>query len=92
MNSGECCASLGSCAVVTDNESPFSELWPVLLPQAVIQIASIAIFDTRGVMLGAATPASMLAELNTANYYGNYYIVSVVLADGSRHNYKLLRK
>lgn len=59
---------------------------------ATSEIASIAIFDTRGVMLGAATPASMRAELNTANYYGNYYIVSVVLADGSRHNYKLLRK
>lgn len=58
---------------------------------ATCEIATIAIFDTRGVMLTAATPATEQAQLNTANLYGKYYIVSIVLNDGSKHNFKLLR-
>lgn len=54
-------------------------------------IESIAIFDTKGVMLSAATPAAERAQLNTANFYGKYYIVSVVLSNGTKHNIKLVR-
>lgn len=58
---------------------------------ATSDIASIAIFDSRGVMLTAVAPAAQQAQLDTSSFYGKFYIVSVALSNGSKHNFKLLR-
>lgn len=54
-------------------------------------IANVAIFDTRGVLLSAATPGKEKAQLDTSNFSGKYYIVNVVLADGTKRAFKMVR-
>lgn len=55
-------------------------------------IASVAIFDTRGVVLAAATPGTDRTQLDTANFMGKFYIVAVALADGTKQSFKLVRE
>ena len=64
----------------------------MLVVNANAVIAKVSIFDINGVLLGAATPASERAQLNTANFNGKFYIVNVILEGGTQRSFKLLRK
>ena len=63
----------------------------VLVVNATAAIAKISVFDTRGVLLSATTPATEQAQVETANFTGKFYIVNVILSDGTKHTFKLVR-
>ena len=55
-------------------------------------IARVDIYDTRGVLLTTAAPMTTMAQLDTAHFVGKVYIVTVVLDNGSKKAFKLMRQ
>ncbi len=55
-------------------------------------ISKVSIFDTNGVLLSTASPLREQAELNTSNFSGKLYIVNVILENGNKRSFKLVRK
>lgn len=55
-------------------------------------IAKVSIFDTNGVLLSTASPAREQAQLNTSNFSGKLYIVHVILDNGTKRTFKLVRQ
>lgn len=74
---------------ITDIKAFFSGT--ILNITATKAIANVSIFDTKGVLLSAATPGSEKAQLDTSNFSGKLYIVNVVLTDGTKRAFKLVR-
>ena len=62
-----------------------------LIVEAPTDIAQVSLFSVNGVMLNQVAPAATRAQLETVNYQGRVYIVNVVLTDGSKAAFKLLR-
>lgn len=54
-------------------------------------IARATVYAVNGVLLNEVAPGATQASLETMNYSGNYYVVTVTLADGTKRVLKLSR-
>lgn len=62
-----------------------------LLVTSSIALSSVSLYTVNGVLLSNILTHATTASIETINYSGNIYIVTVVLSDGSRTSFKLIR-
>ena len=55
-------------------------------------IAEVQMHDVAGILLSSTRHAASEVTIETADYTGKFYLVSVTLADGTKTTFKLLRK
>ena len=60
--------------------------------KASLPINRASVYDPSGVLLAVATPGSETAQIDTANFSGNLYIVIIVLETGEAKTIKLIRR
>jgi hypothetical protein len=79
---------------VSDDEASVKAYFTstTLVVKATKNISEVRIIDPNGILLNAVKPNADTAEIETMNYSGHFYVVTVTLEGGMKKAFKLLRK